>query len=72
MGCVLPAGLGRAPARQASLAAGIAKSVPPSTLNKVCGSGMKTVMMARDSLLAGSNKLVVAGGMENMSLAPIC
>ncbi|MFO1370084.1 MAG: acetyl-CoA C-acyltransferase [Marinagarivorans sp.] len=70
MGCVLPAGLGQAPARQASLAAGIAKSVPTSTLNKVCGSGMKTVMMARDSLLAGSNKLVVAGGMENMSLAP--
>ncbi|HMW47529.1 MAG TPA: acetyl-CoA C-acyltransferase, partial [Cellvibrionaceae bacterium] len=70
MGCVLPAGIGQAPARQASLAAGIAKSVPTSTVNKVCGSGMKTVMMARDSLLAGSNKVVVAGGMENMSLAP--
>lgn len=70
MGCVLPAAIGQAPARQASLAAGIAKSVPTSTVNKVCGSGMKTVMMARDSLLAGSNKVVVAGGMENMSLAP--
>ncbi len=70
MGCVLPAAVGQAPARQASLAGGIAKSVPTSTVNKVCGSGMKTVMMARDSLLAGSNKVVVAGGMENMSLAP--
>jgi len=70
MGCVLPAAIGQAPARQASLAAGLAKSVPTSTVNKVCGSGMKTVMMARDSLLAGSNKMVVAGGMENMSLAP--
>ena len=70
MGCVLPAGVGQAPARQASLAAGIAKSVPTSTVNKVCGSGMKTVMMARDSLLAGSNQVVVAGGMENMTLAP--
>jgi acetyl-CoA C-acetyltransferase len=70
MGCVLPAAIGQAPARQASLAAGVAKSVPTSTVNKVCGSGMKTVMMARDSLLAGSNKVVVAGGMENMSLAP--
>ncbi len=70
MGCVLPAAVGQAPARQASLAGGITKSVPTSTVNKVCGSGMKTVMMARDSLLAGSNKVVVAGGMENMSLAP--
>lgn len=70
MGCVLPAAIGQAPARQASLAAGLAKSVPTSTVNKVCGSGMKAVMMARDSLLAGSNKVVVAGGMENMSLAP--
>lgn len=70
MGCVLPAGVGQAPARQASLAAGISKSVPTSTVNKVCGSGMKTVMMARDSLLSGSNQVVVAGGMENMTLAP--
>lgn len=70
MGCVLPAAVGQAPARQASLAGGIAKSVPTSTVNKVCGSGLKTVMMARDSLMAGSNKVVVAGGMENMSLAP--
>ncbi|HEY6529005.1 MAG TPA: acetyl-CoA C-acyltransferase [Cellvibrionaceae bacterium] len=70
MGCVLPAGVGQAPARQASLAAGIAKSVPTSTVNKVCGSGMKTVMIARDSLLVGSNQVIVAGGMENMTLAP--
>lgn len=70
MGCVLPAGVGQAPARQASLAAGISKSVPTSTVNKVCGSGMKTVMMAMDSLLSGSNRVVVAGGMENMTLAP--
>jgi acetyl-CoA C-acetyltransferase len=70
MGCVLPAGVGQAPARQASIAAGIAKSVPTSTVNKVCGSGMKTVMIARDSLLVGSNQVVVAGGMENMTLAP--
>ncbi|MEY4589019.1 MAG: hypothetical protein RL497_1095 [Pseudomonadota bacterium] len=70
MGCVLPAGVGQAPARQASLAAGIAQSVPTTTINKVCGSGMKTVMMARDSLLCGSNQVVVAGGMENMTLAP--
>lgn len=70
MGCVLPAAVGQAPARQASLAGGISKSVPTTTVNKVCGSGMKTVMMARDSLLSGSNTVVVAGGMENMTLAP--
>lgn len=70
MGCVLPAGLGQAPARQASIAAGIPKSASCSTINKVCGSGMKAIMLAHDSLLAGTNKVVVAGGMESMSNAP--
>lgn len=70
MGCVLPAGLGQAPARQAALGAGIPDGVPTTTVNKVCGSGMKTVMMARDALLAGDAKVVVAGGMESMSNAP--
>lgn len=70
MGCVLPAGVGQAPARQAALTAGLPKSVPTATVNKVCGSGMKTVMMARDSLLAGTTEVVVAGGMENMTRAP--
>jgi len=70
MGCVLPAGVGQAPARQAALGAGIPEGVPTTTVNKVCGSGMKTVMMARDALLAGDVKVVVAGGMESMSNAP--
>jgi acetyl-CoA C-acetyltransferase len=70
MGCVLPAGLGQAPARQAALGAGLPDSVPCATLNKVCGSGMKTVMLAHDMLLAGSADIVVAGGMESMSNAP--
>jgi acetyl-CoA C-acetyltransferase len=70
MGCVLPAGLGQAPARQATLGAGLPQSVPSTTVNKVCGSGMKTVMTAHDQILAGSQDLMVAGGMENMSLAP--
>lgn len=70
MGCVLPAGVGQAPARQAALAAGLPKSVPTSTVNKVCGSGMKTVMMAHDSLIAGAAQVVVAGGMESMTRAP--
>ncbi|MCQ3828062.1 acetyl-CoA C-acyltransferase [Microbulbifer elongatus] len=70
LGCVLPAGLGQAPARQAALGAGIPESTPTTTVNKVCGSGMKTVMMARDALLAGDAKVVVAGGMESMSNAP--
>ncbi|WP_250464437.1 acetyl-CoA C-acyltransferase [Microbulbifer litoralis] len=70
MGCVLPAGLGQAPARQAALGAGIPAGTPTSTVNKVCGSGMKTVMMGRDALLAGDAKVVVAGGMESMSNAP--
>jgi acetyl-CoA C-acetyltransferase len=70
MGCVLPAGLGQAPARQASLGAGLPQSVPTTTINKVCGSGMKTVMTAHDQILAGSQELMVAGGMENMSMSP--
>ena len=70
MGCVLPAGVGQAPARQACFAAGLGESVPASTLNKVCGSGMKTVMMAHDLVRAGSAGLVVAGGMESMTNAP--
>jgi len=70
MGCVLPAGLGQAPARQAALGAGLPQSVPCSTVNKVCGSGMKTVMAAHDQIIAGSQSLMVAGGMESMSNAP--
>lgn len=70
MGCVLPAGLGQAPARQAALAAGLPQSTPTSTVNKVCGSGMKTVMMAVDSLTAGHADIIVAGGMESMTNAP--
>lgn len=70
MGCVLPAGLGQAPARQASLGAGIPKSSGCTTVNKVCGSGMKSIMLAHDLLLAGTNKIMVAGGMESMSNAP--
>ncbi|GAB4539065.1 MAG: acetyl-CoA C-acetyltransferase [Parvularculaceae bacterium] len=70
MGCVLPAGLGQAPARQASLGAGIPKETGCATVNKMCGSGMKTVMMGCDSILAGTNGVVVAGGMENMTAAP--
>ncbi|MGI2047563.1 thiolase family protein [Shewanella oncorhynchi] len=70
MGCVLPAGLGQAPARQASLGAGLPLSVGATTVNKVCGSGMKTVMLAHDLIKAGSAKVVIAGGMESMSQAP--
>ncbi|MDX1403056.1 MAG: acetyl-CoA C-acyltransferase [Woeseiaceae bacterium] len=70
LGCVLPAGLGQAPARQAALAAGLPKGVPCTTVNKVCGSGMKTTMLAHDLILAGSAKVVVSGGMESMSNAP--
>ncbi|AGI68896.1 acetyl-CoA acetyltransferase ThlA [Octadecabacter antarcticus 307] len=70
MGCVLPAGLGQAPARQAALGAGLPQSVPCSTVNKVCGSGMKTVMAAHDQIIAGSQDLMIAGGMESMSGAP--
>ncbi|MCC5854892.1 MAG: acetyl-CoA C-acyltransferase [Idiomarina sp.] len=70
MGCVLPAGLKQAPARQASLGAGLPYSAGASTVNKVCGSGLKTVMLADDLIRAGSAKIVVAGGMESMSNAP--
>ena len=69
-GCVLPAGLGQAPARQAALAAGLPSSVGCTTVNKVCGSGMKAVMMAHDLIRAGSAEIVLAGGMESMSNAP--
>lgn len=70
MGCVLPAGQGQAPARQAALGAGLPVSVGCTTVNKMCGSGMKALMLAHDQLLAGSARLMVAGGMESMSLAP--
>jgi acetyl-CoA C-acetyltransferase len=70
MGCVLAAGQGQAPARQATIAAGLPVSVPASTVNKMCGSGMKTVMMAHDAILAGQAQVMVAGGMESMSNAP--
>lgn len=70
MGCVLPAGLKQAPARQASLGAGLPYSAGATTLNKVCGSGLKAVMLAHDLVAAGSAKIVVAGGMESMSNAP--
>lgn len=69
-GCVLPGGLGQAPARQASILAGIPKSTGATTINKVCASGMKSVMLAHDSLLLGNNQIMVAGGMESMSNAP--
>ncbi|MDJ0917487.1 MAG: acetyl-CoA C-acyltransferase [Woeseiaceae bacterium] len=70
MGCVLPAGVGQAPARIASIAAGLPMSVVASTLNKACGSGMKTTMLAHDLIRAGSAKIVVSGGMESMTNAP--
>ena len=70
MGCVLPAGLGQAPARQASRAAGIPDAAGCTTINKVCGSGMKAVMLAHDIIKAGSAQAVVAGGMESMTNAP--
>ena len=70
MGCVLPAGLGQAPARQASLAAKIPTSAGCTTINKVCGSGMKAIMLAHDLIKAGSASVVVAGGMESMTNAP--
>ncbi len=69
-GCVLPAGLGQAPARQAALAAGLPDSVPCTTINKVCGSGMKATILAHDLIKAGSASVVLAGGMESMSNAP--
>lgn len=70
MGCCLMAGLGQAPARQALLAAGLPDTVPATTLTKMCGSGMKAVMLAHDALRAGNGTLYVAGGMESMSRAP--
>ncbi len=70
MGCVLPAGQGQAPARQAALGAELPLAVSCTTLNKMCGSGMKAVMVAHDALLANSNQVMVAGGMESMSNAP--
>jgi acetyl-CoA C-acetyltransferase len=70
MGCVLPAGQGQAPARQAALGAGLPQSVPCTTVNKMCGSGMKTVMLAYDALHARPADIVVAGGMESMTNAP--
>lgn len=70
MGCVLPAGQGQAPARQAALGAGLSQNTGCTTVNKMCGSGMKAVMMAHDQLAAGSSDIVIAGGMESMSNAP--
>jgi acetyl-CoA C-acetyltransferase len=70
MGCVLPAGQGQAPARQASLAGGVPKSVPTTTVNKMCGSGMRAVMYGADHIAAGSADFVIAGGLESMTNAP--
>ena len=70
MGCVLPAGVGQAPARMASRKAGIPNSAGAVTINKACGSAMKTIQIAHDQIIAGSSEIVVAGGMENMTLAP--
>ncbi|WP_371157904.1 acetyl-CoA C-acyltransferase [Jannaschia sp. 2305UL9-9] len=70
MGCVLPAGQGQAPARQAGFAAGLPKDVPATTLNKMCGSGMKAAMIAHDQIALGQTGVIVAGGMESMTNAP--
>lgn len=70
MGCVLPAGLGQAPARQAALGAGLPTSVEATTVNKMCGSGMQAAILAHDALAAGSARVIVAGGMESMTNAP--
>jgi acetyl-CoA C-acetyltransferase len=70
IGCVLPAGLGQAPARQAVLGAGLPNSVTCTTINKVCGSGMKAIMLGHDLIKAGSGSIIVAGGMESMTNAP--
>ncbi|MGH6822538.1 MAG: acetyl-CoA C-acyltransferase [Methylocella sp.] len=70
LGCVLPAGQGQAPARQAALAAGLPQATPCTTVNKMCGSGMKAIMLAHDVLCAGSARIALAGGMESMSNAP--
>lgn len=70
MGNVVTAGVGQAPARQAMLAAGLPESVPAATVGKVCGSGLQSIILGARSILTGDNEVVVAGGMENMSLAP--
>lgn len=70
MGNVVQAGVGQAPARQATIYAGLPESTPATTINKVCGSGLKTIITGAQTILAGDNEVVVAGGMENMSLAP--
>ncbi len=70
MGCVLPAGIGQAPARQAALAAGVPEGVPCVTVNKMCGSGLETIIMAHDMIKAGSIGIAVAGGLESMTNAP--
>ena len=70
MGCVLPAGLGQAPARQAALGAGVPQTAPATTVNKMCGSGLKAVMMAADQIRSGTADIVLAGGLESMSNAP--
>src|SRR5206468_830412 len=70
MGCVLPAGQGQAPARQASLGAGLPLGAGCTTVNKMCGSGMKAAMLAHDLLVAGSAEIIMAGGMESMTNAP--
>ena len=70
MGCVLPAGLGQAPARQAAIKAGLPKSVQATTVNKVCGSGMQTVIMGAEALAVGNADMIIAGGMESMTNAP--
>ena len=70
MGCVLPAGLGQAPARQAAIGAGVSNTTPCTTINKVCGSGMKAVMQAYDQIFLDNRRVIVAGGMESMTNAP--
>ena len=70
LGCVLPAGLGQAPARQAAIGAGIPLATPATTINKMCGSGLKAVMMAADQIRAGAAEIVLAGGFESMTQAP--
>jgi len=70
MGCVLSAGIGQAPARQAAIGAGIPASTPATTVNKMCGSAMRAVMLASDQILAGSAQVIVAGGLESMTNAP--
>ena len=70
MGNVLQANLGQAPARQAAIEAGLSENIPCTTINKVCSSGMKSIMIGTQSILSGDNEVVVVGGMENMSLVP--